>query len=499
MPGAGEISMNVFSLAFFALLIPAQTLAAESRSLVFLFGPTTEDHGTAAAQAAAGLAKHWLETPMSTAELRFAGSSDRQEFFRAMAATDIEKTLAFAAQDGRQSGLKGLLNGFDRAGYTARRHEGGRLLIAILDPAALDADAESRLAATADFCKENSIRVILFDASGSAAKDAPAALAALATGTGGAILHEAGALEKTVDSLFPAPAAEAAAAPKAKEGAGALTIGTKFLRTLSARVVSTGSGFAITHGFLIAQTPLNTLEFATAGGSYLARARVSLLVRNAGGKSVWQARKDVQIKGPVARLSARRTGQLTYMRELQLPAGTYTVEASVEDQTSGKSAGTSQPLAAADTVPGFNVSDAILVRPFDGSIDQFESDTVFAFDGKALAPLLDPPLQAGNPFELRMYLVLYPDLRGGQPDLNLDILSGGQAVAHSQLRMGDKIRNNATEGSALDAKGDQREEFPYLADIPGITLDAGEYEARITVRQDKRTITRSVAFRVSPK
>jgi len=44
--------------------------------------------------------------------------------------------------------------------------------------------------------------------------------------------------------------------------------------------------------------------------------------------------------------------------------------------------------------------------------------------------------------------------------------------------------------------GVQAREFPYLANIQGTKLAAGDYGAIVTVRQGKSVITRSVPFRV---
>jgi hypothetical protein len=251
------------------------------------------------------------------------------------------------------------------------------------------------------------------------------------------------------------------------------------------------------HGFLVAESPLSALTFETKGGSYQAQARVTEVVRNAEGKTVWQAKKDITIKGPARKLESRQAGNLCYMRELQMPGGQYTLEATVEDLLAQKTVNTTEPLAASPTTQGFDVSDIVLVRRLDDAVDRFESDTILQFDSKAIVPLLDPPYRARQPFDLDIYMVLYPDASGGRPQLDLDILHDGQPVAHSRLSFSDKVRNGVTEGSGLDSTGTQKHEFPYLARIPGAELSAGKYVARVTVRQNDRTITRSVPFQVN--
>jgi hypothetical protein len=184
------------------------------------------------------------------------------------------------------------------------------------------------------------------------------------------------------------------------------------------------------------------------------------------------------------------------MRELKLPGGQYTIEGTVEDLIAGKSGVISEPLRASDSLPGFAVSDALFVRKLDESVDKFEADQALSYDGKALAPMLDPVFRANQPFDLQLYFIIYPDLRGGKPEMSLEILRNGQAVGRSQLPFRDEIRNTATEGGSLDSKGEQKHEFPYLATTSSAAFDAGAYEARVTIRQDRHTITRVVPFRV---
>jgi hypothetical protein len=252
------------------------------------------------------------------------------------------------------------------------------------------------------------------------------------------------------------------------------------------------------NGLLLVESRLSALEFQAdqKAGTYLARARVTQMVRDAAGKFVWQQKKEITLKGPLRRLEARRAGNLCYMREVKLPGGQYTIEATVEDLIAGKSGSTSEPLRASDSLPGFAVSDALIVRKLDESVDKFEADQVLSYDGKALAPMLDPSFRANQPIDLQIYFIIYPDFRGGKPEMSLEILRNGQAVGRSQLPFRDEIRNTATEGGTMDAKGEQKHEFPYLATTISAAFDAGAYEARVTIRQDRNTITLVVPFRV---
>jgi len=472
--------------------MPGITLA-EERSLVFLIGPTTEDHGHAVARAAAGVVREWFETPGVNLDLRYTASLDTQTFNSAMTPRNVEANLNYAADTDRKVDLKGLLNGFDRAGFTLTHHPGKRLMVVLLDAPELNSDAEDRLAQSTDFFGKNGIQVIVVDLTEPASRPAPAALATMASSTGGMLLRDLAELEGAVQKLFPT---EKPATVPEKSQSAANPVRTRFLRIQSPKARASGTEFAPMHGYFLTEVPIAALQLKSEGSDYSGKVRVTEVLRSSDGKAVWQAKKDIVIKGPARRLEARQSGKLSYMRELQVPGGKYTLDATVEDLTAGKSLNATKPLDASPSTPGFDASDAVLVRPLDDATDRFETDTALVFDAKALVPLLDPPYRANQPFDLQVYMVLYPDLRGGKPDLNLEIYNGGQAVAKSRLAFNENIRNTSTEGSGLDARGGQKDEFPYLAALQGVSLGAGSYEVGITIRQDKRTLVRTLAFQV---
>ncbi len=481
---------------------------AEERSLVILFGPTAEDSGRAAVQALAGTAHEWLKSEGAAIELRRPGISEGQELTRHIQTKDLERTFLDAAAAGRQTDLPGFLNALDKAAYALARRGGKRLLITVVEsppPAALASikggpeEFDNRLAQTIEFCRSNSENVIVVDSSGPASKEPLPALKSLAAATGGMLVRDPKTLDASVLIVAPVPKAGSevvGSAPPVPPPKG-LRVQTRFIRTLPARTKNLTSDLGPTNGLLLVECPFDALQFRAEGGRYAVQARVTETVRNAEGKPVWEAGKEISLKEPLKKQDVRRAGSLFYMRELQLPGGQYTIEATVEDLLAGKTGTISRALKAGDSLPGLGMSDALFVRPFNNSADRFEADQVLSYDAKALSPILDPVFQAGREFDLQLYFVIYPDLRGAQPEISLEILRNGQAVGRSQLPFNDRIRNTTGEGQALDAKGEQKHEFPYLASILKASFDAGQYEARVTVRQGRSTITGAVPFRVA--
>lgn len=500
-----------------------------SRSAIFLFGPAGAEDARQAARSTAAAAHHWLKAPGSTAELRRTGSLEALPLGPGASAKAIAPPFLEAARAARDSDPAAFLNSLDQAAQALAGHSGLRILVTIVEEPPLSADAESQLAQIVDFCRANTIRVVVFDPAEVPAKHS-SSLEGLAQATGGALIRDRKMLESAVliasagSMTAESPYAPVAPAPVIDRNLPALPadlpVHTRFMR-ISPRnsmffgvqqrvsagpggVSSVDGGLNIENttgpmrGLFLVEAPINALHFDIDdnASTYSARARVTQVARNRDGKIVWRASKPISMRGPLKKLAARRAGNIYYLREVILPAGQYTLEATVEDLITGKSGGVREPLRTGMGAPGFTVSDALLVRPFNSAGDKFEADQVLNYDGNAISPLLDPVYRAGEPFTLQIYLIVYPDIYGAHPQMSLEILHGNRVIGRSSLPFTDKLRNEAVEGGSMSAAGEQKHEFPYMATLRGMQLGPGDYEARVTVRQGRAALTRPVTFRV---
>jgi hypothetical protein len=510
---------------------PAAAPAQSSRSAIFLFGPAGAEAARQAARTAAAVSRHWLSQPGSTAELRRSGSVDSLPLDAKIPAKSIEPAFLTAAREARDTDPDTYLNSLDRAAQSLAARPGLRILVTVVETPPLSVDAETQLKQTIDFCKANSIRVVVLDPAAVPSKYASRSFLALGEATGGALIRDPRALDatvlissagsKTADSAYAAPvAAEPVIAANLPNLPTDLPVHTRFVRisprgSLSFGVqqsVGAGRGGITTvdggpnienttgpvRGLFLIESPINALHFDIDdnAGVYTARARLTQIVRNASGKIVWQQSKPMTLRGPLKKLDARRAGNIYYMREVVLPAGQYTLEATVEDLIAGKSGGVREPLRTSMSTPSFTVSDALVVRPFNAAGDKLEADQILAYDGNAISHMLDPVFQANQPFTLQIYLIVYPDLYGSQPQMSLEILRHGHVVGRSPLPFTDKIHNEAGEGGSMGVASEQKHEFPYMATLRGVELSPGDYEARVTVRQGNAALTRPVSFRV---
>jgi len=494
-----------FLFAFLTAAVCRAPVRAEDRSLVILFGPTTVEHAQQAAPAAAAAAHNWLKLPGATAELRRAGVADSQVLTRFMPPKDIELVFLDAAKSSRGIDLDSFLNALDKASYASGHHPGQRVLVLIQDSPPASDELNNRLLQTIEFCRSNAVHVMVIDASAANAKEGSDSWEKLASSTGGTWTGDPKALDANLLIV----------APLEKAGTGAATpVAAAPSSPIHAHFVNmreqwTGAGIVSdigpAHGWMIVEAPFSLLQFDQndRAGTYQARARITSTVKNADGKVAWEAKKEVTIKGPLRRLPERHAGNLYFLRELQLPGGQYTANALVEDLVSNKSWTYSEPLKRRENLPGFSVSGAMFVRTLKDSADRFEADQVLSYEGRALAPLLDPVFHADVPFEMGLYFIVYPDVRGAQPEMSLEILRNGQVVQRTQLLFKDKIHDTAQDSQdigtgAMAKMGGEKSQFPYLARISDAVFSAGEYEARLTVRQGRQTITRSEPFRVVP-
>lgn len=91
-----------------------------------------------------------------------------------------------------------------------------------------------------------------------------------------------------------------------------------------------------------------------------------------------------------------------------------------------------------------------------------------------------------------------PIFRAAKSEISLEILRDGHVEGRSQPAFNDEIKNTAVENGTMSGKGEQKHEFPYMANIRDASFGAGQYEARLTIRQGRNTVTRGVPFRVVP-
>ena len=524
----------LLAIALSTLVIPAGAAVPQpdaARSAIFMLGPAAGDPGLQAARSAAFACRRWLREPGSSAELRRAGSSVSVALDK-IAGKDLETAFLTAAKDAVDRDPADLISTLDDAVHALASRPGLRVAVAILDAAPLSSDSQESLRQIIQYSSSNSVHIVLLDPSRSSLETSGEIWKLAGSTTGGAFIQESRTLASTLLSVSgvqptaadaePAPADRAA--PKVQSSLSTdLPVYVRFIQVSnrggavqsrlathmdggSAYGANVGEGASRVegaggplHGYLIVQAPLSALHFDKDDrtAAYSGHAVVTVTVRSASGKDVWHAKKDVKINGPLAKFHEREAGNLYLLREVQLPAGRFTLEASVEDVLATKTANISEPLKTGSGVPGLMVSDAMFVKSLRGSVDKFEADTTLNYQGNAIAPLLGPVFPANTPFKVELYFILYPDVYGPQPAITLEILQEGKVVSQASMPFKSMLRNNAQEIRGSSIKGELQHGFDYIASMNVDKMSASDCQARLTIRQGGSVVTRLVDFRVA--
>ena len=544
--------IGICSLAFWAGIASAGTA---DYSLTFVFGPGFAATARQGARAAASASRRWFSTTNATVELRRAGTLEGLRIDGKMAPKDMEQVFTQAALAARSADPAAFLDALDAAVQATAQRPGIRVVVAVVNTPPLSTDMEQTIKHLVSLCQNGTVRVVVLDSIEPGAKVQPSSLELLPKNTGGAWVRQASDLEASLLSVTQTALAEGTnAAPEAKPVAAApakpstgepsapgeaaaeqndIPVHARFIRTsvtgaaavsgivgtgangsdadmgiqFSERAFDANDSTAPMRGMMLVESPMSALKFQVddSAGTYLARARVIAIVRNSKGAPVWSGQKELEIHGPLRDLDLRKTGNLEFMRELTVPGrDRFTIDAKVEDLLAGTAGRIQTPLRGGQGAPGLMASDALFVRPYKRSGDKFEADQVLAYEGEALTPVLNPTFKAGEEIKFQLYLILYPDIHGAQPDMNLELVREGHVLVRMPMQFKTSILDPSMEGknsASLAGKGTAvygglARAFPYLADIKGAKLQAGDYVALVTIRQGKSVITRTAPFRV---
>jgi hypothetical protein len=541
-------------------VICAPALHAEKGVLSFVFGPSSPEAARQSAHAAAAAARHWAQTDGGVVELRRPGTTDVQQIDAAMDARQMEQVFADAVHAAREADPASFLITLDAAAQATALRPGTRVVVAVLNSPSFSTDGEHTLENLARICHSHGVRVLVLDVADDSKRVPALALHALVEKTGGAWVRQAKDLEpqvamgtppkeNTAPAVPAAPAAPADPAPKPAEETPSTGFNIPFAIPVHVRLMrvsaspsksestggqETGFGEPFTlvsaldfsvvsegasmedaswpndpheplQGLVTVESPLTAFRFDKddTAGAYQGHARITAIVRDAKGEPIWTGQKDVNLHGPLSKLAARREGSIFFMRAVTLIGqGPFTMEVKVEDLV-GQTTGTiTTPVRIGRNAPGLAATDAVVVRPFRSSADAFEADQVLSYEGDALSPVLDPVYRADQPVDMQIYLRLYPDIQGTPLDMSLEVLNEGKVVGRMALPFKGMLSGSAREGASSGATGAsgtmaaQAKEFPYLVNMKGAKLTAGDYQGVISIHQGKDVIKRVVAFKV---
>lgn len=232
---------------------------------------------------------------------------------------------------------------------------------------------------------------------------------------------------------------------------------------------------------MVFQVPMQNLSFREDKQAGKLRSHVSMLavVKDADGQVAAKVSRDLANDIPSNKFDSFTHGDLTFTEPLLLAPGRYTVETAVVDRESGAASVKRSVLVVTDQA-GIGLSEIVPVRrvdPFNAAQDGGRNPTdPLHFAAGKVTPSLDAVYKAGS--DIPLYLVVYPVPGGGAPRLSIEVQRDGKPVSTASPEL---------------PPADQTGAIPF---ITGIQAAPGQYEIRVTARQDTTSASRMIALRV---
>jgi len=221
-------------------------------------------------------------------------------------------------------------------------------------------------------------------------------------------------------------------------------------------------GAEVQHAMVL-EAPLRRVAVEPDGKGKAVKAHLSFLalIRDSDGHVVDRVGKDLVYPAPNE--AALHSGVATVTAPFRLPSGRYFMESAVVDRISGK-AGTRRTSLIVEPASGLALSDLTLTRGVEAADAGTSADPFLTKAGRVI-PQLQTETRAGE--DLGFYAVVYPSTpSAGALLVTLELLQDGRTV-----------------GSKSFAPPGESGPQPMLAKLPTKDLKAGQYFARLTVRQ----------------
>jgi VWFA-related protein len=258
-----------------------------------------------------------------------------------------------------------------------------------------------------------------------------------------------------------------------------------WLRAAALDFPSTGRpGLAV----ILGEAPISafTVSPSTDKKTFSADFSMVALVRDQTNQIVQKLSQHYPLTGPIEKLQAAQKGNVLFYREVQLSPGRYTVELIAYDA----------PLRKADVrkmsleVPIVDQSKlrlssvVVLSRAERITADEQKKDQPFYFGELVVYPNLGEPIVKSVTKQLAYFLTAWPATGTAEPlKLVTEIVQNKRSIARTS--------------AALPASDDQGR-IKYAGALPLDGFQPGAYELKVTVTDNRTSLSRSTQFRIEP-
>ena len=239
---------------------------------------------------------------------------------------------------------------------------------------------------------------------------------------------------------------------------------------------------------LLGEAPISafTLSPASDKKTYNADFSIVALVRDQSNRIVQKLSQHYPLSGPIDRLQAAQKGEVLFYREVQLPPGRYTVELIAYDAPQRKADVRKISLEVPIVDPAnLRLSGVVVLSRAERiTANEQKKDHPFYFGELLVYPNLGEPILKSATKQLAYFLTAWP-AKGDMEPLKLvaEIVQNKRSIAQTSAQ--------------LPAPDDQGR-IKYAGALPLDAFQAGTYELKVTVTDNRTSLTRSTQFRVQP-
>jgi VWFA-related protein len=207
------------------------------------------------------------------------------------------------------------------------------------------------------------------------------------------------------------------------------------------------------------------------------------IVKNAKDEIVQKFSDAYQLEIPTAQIEEAKKSSAYLVRHFWLPAGNYTLETAIHDQTGNRISASRKPFAVTSAGAKLSTSSLYLVKRIEQvADDEFDAENPLFVNKFKITPEIADTISANEREDISFHLSIYPDAARPAPKLRVELLQDGKIIA--------------TTTPALPP-ANEKGVIVFSAGIPTKGLASGNYRVLTIVQQAEISAEEIVTFTVS--
>jgi VWFA-related protein len=237
---------------------------------------------------------------------------------------------------------------------------------------------------------------------------------------------------------------------------------------------------------ILAEAPLSAFSFTSSDNkTYNADFSFVALIRDNTNQVIQKLSQHYPLTGPLEKLDAAKKGEVLFYREAQLPPGNYTVELIAYDGSTQKVSlrRTNLEIQKIDELKPRLSSVVVLRRAERLTPEEQKRDQPFRFGELLVYPNLGEPV-AKSSQQLAFFFTAWPAKESAAAlQLTVEIL---------------QYRRSLVKTAGPLPGADEMGQIKYASSFPLDQFQPGVYELKVTIADDKNSVSRSTNFTVAP-